>query len=427
MESYRGANFPFAPLLCQLLFDLTKQPSDIVPEPEGAVETIGNISRRTFRDGEAYELIVFDRLSPDEQRLLTELRADPDFYGVLRPRPGTGRTIKAVGKGTALLWLTLQSPGPLPFFFFGNDCKDAVSAIPELLLDGVLEVEENGRFLTGAEAAQLMAKNRQSVSQGSRGRLALLSNAALRYGESLLLDDPSALAGRLYGFGRQPATPHWTRLLADGEAVLSFLGAGVGTDLRRRLDSDWQQTNDRKMTGWLVWFNRMRSKSEMGGGHCKLYVSPAITVMPQVFPVVLELASAQVRHFKIGSDAAGLLRPDKMVLYFPNQERLFAVASELASLLKGTAPHGVPFSAEITSDGLLSWGMDPPQAQKILAWQEPESWRLWLVRRLAAAMIAAQTDARSTIAPSQFALERLRHEGVDVDTWMPSASIWHSK
>src|SRR5206468_6590907 len=133
----------------------------------------------------------------------------------------------------------------------------------------VLEVEKNGRFLTGAEAAELMAKSREPVSQGSQGRLALLSNAALRYGESLLLDDPPRLAGRLYGFGRQPVTPMWTRLLADGQAVLSFLGAGVGTDLRRRLDSDWQEASDRKTPGWLVWSNRVRSKSEMGGAHCK--------------------------------------------------------------------------------------------------------------------------------------------------------------
>lgn len=397
-----------------------------MPEPEEAAETIDVLSRRTFRAGAAYELIVFDRLSPNEQKLLTDLRADPDFYGVLRPRTGTGRTIKAVGKETALLWLTLQSPGPLPFFVFRNDSNDAVSGIPELLLDGVIEVEENGRFLTGGEVAELIAKRRQSVSQDSRGRVALLSNAALRYGESLRLDDPAQLAGRLYGFGRQPVTPRWTRLLADRQAVLAFLGAGVGTDLRRHLDSGWQEANDGRMPGWIIWSNRARRKPE-AGAQCKLYVSPAVSAMPQIFPVVLEVASAHVSHFKIGSDAAGLLRPDKMVLYFPNQERLFAIASELATMLKGVASHGVPFSAEITSDGLLSWGMDPPQTQKILAWQEPESWRLWVVRRLAAAMIAAQTDGQSSIAPSQFALERLRYEGVDVDTWTPSASIWHSK
>jgi hypothetical protein len=394
--------------------------------PDKTVETMDSFSRRTFRAGTAYDLVVFDRLLPEEQVLLMELRADADFYGVLRPRPGSGRTIKAVGKETALLWLTLQSPGPLPFFAFGNDSTEAASAIPQLLLDGVLEVEENGRFLAGADAAELMAQNRQPVSNGSQGRLGLLSQAALRYGESLLLDDPRQLAGRLYGFGRQPLTPTWTRLLADGDAVLSFLGAGVGTDLHRRVDLDWQEADVQKSPGWLAWSNRRRSKSEAEAAVCKLYVSPAVSAMPQVFPIVLKVASAQVGHFKIGRDAAGLLRPDKMVLYFGGQERLFAVASELASLLKGVPAHGVPFSAEITSDGLLSWGMDPPQNERILTWQEPESWRLWIVRRLAAAMIAAQTEASSSMGPGQFALERLRHEGVDVDGWTPSASIWQS-
>lgn len=386
-----------------------------------------SLSRRTFRAGAAYDLVVFDRLEPEEQLLLTELRADPDFYGVLRPRPGTGRTIKAIGKETALLWLTLQSPGPLPFFVLRDDSKEAVSGLPELLLDGVLEVEENGRFLAGADAAELLAQSRQPVSNGSQGRLGHLSMAALRYGEKLALDNPSQLAGRLYGFGQQPLTPKWTRALSGREAVLLFLGAGPGTHLRRRLDSEWAEAEDETTAGWIAWSNRARSKSALGGAVCKLYVSPAVSAMPQVFPIVVDVASAHVGHFKIGRNAAGLLRPDKMVLYFRDQERLFAVATELASLLRGAEPHGVPFSAEITSDGLLSWGMDPPQSERVLAWQEPESWRLWVVRRLAAAMIVAQTEAHSSMGPARFALERLRHEGVDVDRWTPSASTWRSK
>ena len=386
-----------------------------------------SFSQRTFRAGTAYDLVVFDRLSPEEQLMLMELRADADFYGVLRPRPGSGRTVKAVGKETALLWFTLQSPGPLPSFAFGNDSAEMASTIPQLLLDSVLEVEENGRFLAGAEAAKLMGQGRQPVSNGPQGRIGFLSTAALRYGESLRLDDPRRLAARLYGFGRQPLTPKWARLLADRDAVLSFVGAGAETDTRRRLDLEWEEANDEKMPGWLIWSNRkIRGKAQTGGTSCKLYVSPAVEAMPQVFPAVLEVASAQVGHFKIGSDAGGLLRPDKMVLYFRDQERLFAVATELASLLKGTEPHGVPFSAEITSDGLLSWGMDPPQSEKLLVWQEAESWRLWVARRLAAAMIAAQSDAHSSMGPGQFAVERLRHEGVDVDRWTPSTSIWQA-
>jgi len=389
-------------------------------------EEIAQLSRRTFRAGKAYNLVVFDRLPPGEQVLLNELREDRDFYGVLRPDPHSGRTIKAVGKETALLWLTLQSAGPLPFFVFEDD-GEALHAIPELLLDGVLEMEDNGRFLCGAEAADLLAQNRPMVSAGAQGRLAHLSEAALRYGESLLLDEPRQLAFRLYGFGRLPVTPKWTRLFRNREAILSFLGAGAGTDSRRRLDSDWQEMDDPKMPAWLVWFNRTPGKSDKGNVHFKLYVSPAAHVLPQAFAAVVEVASGRGGHFKIGSDAAGLLRPDKMVLYFQNQEALFEVASELAARLSGIVAHGVPFSAEITSDGLLSWGMDPPQAQRVLSWQEPESWRLWIVRRLAAAMIAAQSNAKSGMTPVQFALERLRHEGVDVETWTPSVSIWQKR
>jgi len=391
------------------------------------VEAITNLSQRTFRAGAAYDLVVFDRLPADEQIMLVELRADPDFYGVLRPRSGSGRTIKAVGKETALLWLTLQSPGPLPFFVLNQDSKDEGNPIPKLLLDGVLEVEEEGRFLSGCEAAAWMARDRATPSPESRSQLALLSDAALYYGESLLFNDPRQLAIRLYGFGRQPVTPQWIQRLANREAVLSFLGAGNGTELRRRLDSDWQETSNPKMPGWLVWSSRKRSELALGDVHYKLYVSPAMTALPQVFSAVLEVAAARGGRFKIGSDAAGLLRPDKMVLYFQDQEILFAVASELASRFKGIAAHGVPFSAEITRDGLLSWGMDPPESERLLNWQEPESWRLWVVRRLAAAMIAAQSDSRPGMAPGKFALERLRHEGIDVDGWTPSLSIWHGR
>src|SRR6185369_3495174 len=117
-------------------------------------------------------------------------------------------------------------------------------------------------------------------------------------------------------------------------------------------------------------------------------------------------------HFKIGADAAGLLRPDKIVLYFADQQSLLQVAGALHARLPGVRAQGVPFSAEITGDGLLSWGMDPPARERVLAWHEPESWRLWVARRLALAMIAAQaaapTSGEGALAPAAFALERLR-------------------
>ena len=287
----------------------------------------------------------------------------------------------------------------------------------------VLEIEENGDFVTGLEAAKVLANGHRSVPQG---RLARFSNLALRYCESLRWDNPQQLAAWLYNFGRQPLSPVWIKRLPNRDGVLAFLGAGEESDLWRRLASDWRAASDEKAPGWLAWSGRGRREFRPDKVTHKLYVSPQVEAMPQAFASVLDVLSTRVAHFKIGSNAAGLLRPDKMVLYFCDQDSLLEVASELAERLSGVAPHGVPFSAEITPDGLLSWGMDPPESERFLSWQERESWRLWVVRRLATAMVAGQRDSCPGMTASEFALERLRYEGVDVDGWTPTASIWHT-
>jgi hypothetical protein len=67
-------------------------------------------------------------------------------------------------------------------------------------------------------------------------------------------------------------------------------------------------------------------------------------------------------------------------------------ADLLATRLASVAPQGVPFSAEIAGDGLLSWGMDPPRNARVLSWHDYDSWRLWVVRRLARAIVTAQSE-----------------------------------
>jgi hypothetical protein len=389
--------------------------------------TSEELARRTFRAGGAYELIVFDRLPPEEQAPLAELGADADFYGILKPRAESGRTIKVVGKDTALLWLTLQAPGPLPFFVWSGEPETAARAVTELVLDGVLEIAEGERFVSGPAAAELLLPR---AGAAPRGRLAELSLAALRYGEGLRLDEPQRLAARLYGFGRAPVSPAWARRLSGREAVLAFLGAAPETPLRRKLEEGWQTAADGEdAAGWITWSPRQpgRGRGAAGKSAYKLYVSPAVAALPAAFAVLVDyLAERAAVAFKVGTDAAGLLRPDKLVVYFDALEELLEAASELGRRLAGLAPHGVPFSAEVAGDGLLSWGMDPPAGDRILAWQERASWRLWVVRRLAAALVAAQADAEPGMAAAQFALERLRREGVDVDRWTPSAALWQA-
>jgi hypothetical protein len=382
------------------------------------------IFRRSFRAGSGYELVLFDRLPMDEQIALAELHADPDLYGVLKPAAESGHTVKVVGRDTALLLLTMQSPGTLPSYVFRDDPDAAARGITDLVLDGVLEIEHDGRFVAGPAAAELLLGGAAATAVGA---LAELSLAAVRYAAALALADPGALSNRLYSFHRQPLTPAWSRRLGDREAVLDFLGAAAGSRERRRLEADWKLSADGEVPGWIA-FSARRERRGKGRRSYKLYVSPSIAALPETFHGVLAELGAwgAGNHFKVGTDAAGLLRPDKLVLYFSELDDLLAVASGLASRLSDVPVHGVPFTAEIAARGLLSWGMDPPRSERLLSWQEQGSWRLWVVQRLAAALIAARAASDTTMPAWQFALERLRREGIDVDRWTPSAAIWQA-
>lgn len=152
----------------------------------------------------------------------------------------------------------------------------------------------------------------------------------------------------------------------------------------------------------------------------KLYVSPQPEYLPATFERTLEvLTDTAAQAFKVGADCYGFLRPDKLVIYFSSRNDALTAATLLQSTLAGIAAHGVPFTAEISTDGLISWGVDPPTGTRLLPW-EGSSWRRWLTDRLAAALIAAR-DAAVALPAWQFALDRIAIEGVDPQTWLPEA------
>ena len=388
-----------------------------------------DILARDFRANPRFELILFDRLSLEERRALADLAREPGFYGVLRPGAGSGYGLKSVDRDTALLFLTLREPGPLPSYVRSELGEAALRTVSRLIADGVLEVESGGAFVTGAAALDLFAA--EGTPSGG-GRLAELSLAALRYGQALAVDDPLLLSWRLYGFHRRPLTPSWKRLLPSAAAVEAHLGIAPGGAARRVLDRSWSRTAP--VAGWLSWRALSRRGSDPAaptgpadGPTWKLYISPAPEVLAGSFADILEaLAAAHAGQFKVGADAAGLLRPDKIVAYFPSFERLAAAAETLAGRLAGAPAQGVPFTSEIGGGGLLSWGVDPPRSQR--TWSEGESWRLWLTHRLARALLNARLSQASgpAVEPWRFALERVRLEGVDTATWTPGALLWRS-
>jgi hypothetical protein len=317
---------------------------------------------------------------------------------MLRPRPGSGLRPRSADRDTALLFLTLRDPGPLPAYVRSLLGAGTAAAVARLVADGVLEVEREGELVWGPAALE--------PSQApARGRLALLSIEALRLAQALPGNDPRPVAVRLYGYNGRPMTPAWKRRWPSPEVVETRLG------IAGKLDGRWIASG---RSGWLSWRAR-EAEAREGGPTWKLYVSPAPEALEGAFGGIVEaLARGRAARFKIGPDAAGLLRPDKIVAYFPSFERLGEAAGMITERLEGIPAQGVPFTSEIAGDGLLSWGLDPPAAG--------ESWRFRLVHRLAAALLAARVAGAAE--PWRAALERVRLEGVDVETWTPGARVW---
>jgi hypothetical protein len=364
------------------------------------------VAGRDLRANSAYTLHPWESV-PDEYRPSLSAALDPAaeagvldpaaVAGVLVAEPGSPLPDKVVGSAGAALFLRLQRPGRAP-----DVPPDTLAG---LVLDGVLEIQADDGFRSGLAAHELVLQPRAWPADG--GRVSQLSLAALSYAERLPLT-AGVPTVRLYGFGRVPLSGRWTRAYPGRDAVLDLLRPAG-------LERLWSGSD---RTGWLSWHRRGVPRPPLP---YKLYVSPHPDELAEVLPAaVAALAGTGANQFKVGPDAAGLLRPDKFVVYLRDAAELRAVAAELARVLAGTRPHGVPFSAELAGDGLLSWGGDPPRDAGPVG-PRPESWRLSVCRRLAEHLVAAKAAGLPAVRPAQYALARLALDGVRLPAFAPAA------
>jgi len=226
---------------------------------------------------------------------------------------------------------------------------------------------------------------------------------------------------RLYLFGRRPVSPRLRRRLPDEAAVAASLGLAAGGRARAALEDGWQAVApEGGRAHWRTW--RRRQGNGASGDSYKLYVSPDIEHLEDALVAVAgSLAGAPgVSAFKVGADLPGICRPDKLVVYVDRLDDLQRAAVRLLERLDGAPAHGVPFTAPVTADGLLSWGADPPA----LSGESATSWRAWVSERLAEYLVAARTADSGGLEPWQFALDRLRLSGIDTDTWAPAQGMW---
>ena len=362
-------------------------------------------------------LIPFAGLSQEERDGLGKLTGDPTLYGALRDEHGA---VKVVDHESALLLESLRQPTRL-----SDDLQADEISLVRLVLDGVLEVETTaGEFVSGSRAYDVVCD--VFSPPPTTTKTARLSQAALRYAQRLDIEDALRLSARLYFYGRLPARPDWLAHLSSAAAIERFLGIESQGRLAHRLQRSWRAVElEPPNDGWFLWRHRAGPNGRQSGDRFKLYVSPLPESVPAAFEAAVDVAGkVGAVALKVGNDATSLLRPDKIILYFAAFDGVAAAAARLSSELAGCPSQGVPFTAELAdSDGLLSWGMDPPRSEHMLEWQERESWRLWVTNRLALALVAARRDG-GVLEPWQYALARIEFEGVDATTWTPRGELW---
>lgn len=364
------------------------------------------MSDMRFRSNPSIELRPFAELSPAQREPFRDLENDPGCYGLVIPKPPLVMNLKAIAHETAALIARLVTPAQI-----GVDAD-----VVDLVLDGVLEVESSEGFVSGADAFPLLCSGTAHDTTG-------LSREALRYAQDLATLAPRTLSNALYFYNRIPLSPFWSARFAGAAAILGHLGADRGA-LATLLERHWVFSDSTR--GWLSWSPKSRARHSRDEVTYKLYVSPRPERIRDAFAVLVRvLASFPHAPFKIGTDAIGLLRPDKLVTYFSTREEMMDVAGALLRELAGCDAHGVPFSAALDETGLLSWGIDPPESDRALQWRGRESWRVWVVERLGGALsIAKAARTSGAIEPWRFAIERARRHGIDVETWTPSAALW---
>lgn len=366
-----------------------------------------------FRTSDRFELVLHDRLRPEERKRFEPLTRDPDHWGVLRPR-GAGN-YRAVDRETALLLYSLQELGSLPAYVLESDEPGRVGRrIRAMVLDGILEAETRDGI--AADVLGGFAEDGPRIDDRSM--------AALRYGAALGLDDAEELSVRLYTYGGEPLSRRLVVRLPDRRRVLTFLDLHRGGASRRILPAGWS-IDAAEEKAWIF----LRRNGPRPPTRCKLYVAASLRAVPEVLRAVIErLGDSRATSMKVGGRPVDLVRADKIVVYFAALEDLQSFAAGLAPEIQRLADasggfHGLPFSADAGAGGLLCWGTDPPDGSVPLTGTFSDSWRSWLSSRLASALVGLGTepDPERRI---RAAVERVRLEGVDVTQWTPTAGLW---
>ena len=382
------------------------------------------LPERKFRAGNLYRLKEWSQLNDQQKESLAGLQDEAEVYGVFEPVTRSGNVPSKVAyREVTLLYFHLQHSNKLPHYLVFPRDQKINETVAALVLDGVLEVEWKGKFVSGADALAALCDGDIINEAHLPTYLSRLSYKAIHYAWTLSDQDERSIASRLYAFNTIPWDASMKMMFYEKHNVKDFLFSSIDDDTMNTLSEEWHSMVTEKKE-WLSW-NRKATKTliDPQSPHIyKLYVSPLLNDVPAVLArCVPAVNTSDAVSFKMGNTLQGLLRPDKMVMYFYSKESLIKMARVLKESLKGFPCQGVPFSSQLDDDGLLSWGQDPGhEGQHIF---ENGSWRTVISEKLAAILVQAKKDQVKWPQAIAYIEATMQTRGIDIRNWEPTSQF----
>jgi hypothetical protein len=207
-------------------------------------------------------------------------------------------------------------------------------------------------------------------------RLLDLSRQAVSYAVELRNSRGSSdVWEQLYHFNTLPERSHADLLTPSDEPGEAFV-----VPLLAQFGPEWVWTQ-RTDPQWVFFSQPHRREAARSArrrnGRYKVYLSPTVGGFRNSVMKTLG-ASGDCAALKFARTRAGTLRPDKIVIYTDSLAHTRRVATSMLSALGEIRAQGVPFTAELGGDGLLSWAVDPASSEL----GRFSSWRVWISHML---------------------------------------------
>ena len=245
-----------------------------------------------YRAGSAYRFVPVDRLTAEQQAAVGNLADDPEIYAVLIPLSTGTQTVKAIDQQTALVYLTLREPGPLPSSMRAAFRDELPAAIARLVLDGVLEIRNGEDFVSdGCRRAPERAPPTKRAARPAGAVVA--SGAAIRAAPG----HPRRSDARGPSLRLQSSGPHSrlgpTTADAGGDCGLSRpRGRQFGAVAQPRLRVAQRATT---ASSWLAWRSSAPISADGAIPGYKLYVSPQPSAAAESLRITAEVVRSGVR------------------------------------------------------------------------------------------------------------------------------------